>query len=111
MYQIQNIGNEPKQRLTIEAEDYEVTITLNWNILEEWGMDIIYNDLEIYNIKLSINVLHIRNYNLPFDFTCIDTSDSGIDPCLIDDFKNGRIELYMVLKDEMEQIRGLKVEI
>jgi hypothetical protein len=112
MLKILNIGDETYQRHLILFEEQEIELKLRYLATQEiWVMDIKYKDTQILNVKLSINVLHIRNFNLPFDFIVIDNSGEGIDPFLKDDFKSNRCTLYLVEASEMEEIRGLKVEI
>lgn len=112
MLKILNIGNETYQRHLILFEEQEIELKLRFLPTQEiWVMDVNYKDTQILNVKLSINVLHIRNFNLPFDFIVIDNSGEDIDPFLKDDFKSNRCTLYLVEASEMQKIRGLKVEI
>ena len=75
MLKILNIGNETYQRHLILFEEQEIELKLRFLPTQEiWVMDVNYKDTQILNVKLSINVLHIRNFNLPFDFIVIDNS-------------------------------------
>jgi hypothetical protein len=112
MKQVTNITSDPQQRHILEVEEKSVILTLIFHpVTEMWTFNVEYNDFKKYGFKLSISVLHLANYNWPFDIVIIDTDNSGIDPFKIDDFESGRIELLVVSPEELEELRGYSVQI
>lgn len=112
MIKILNIGSETNQRHTILFEGGEITLVLKFlPVVGIWTFDVEWKSAQILNIKLSVGVQHINNYNLPFDFVCEDTTGSGLDPTLRDDFQTGRTVLYMLEAQDLVELRGYEVEI
>lgn len=111
MKKILNITNEPNQLHTILFEESEITLHLRFHeICGFWTFDATFKDKSVYGIKLSLSTLHIESSNLPFDFVCIDNSDYGLDPFEIDAFLN-RCSLFLLEAEDMENVRGLPVEV
>lgn len=109
---IQNIGSEAIQRHTILFGNKEIILTLRFFPRQTiWLMDIVYGDVSIFGIKLSTGVLHILSRNLPFDFIVQDLSGNGIDPFKRYDFSEERCVLYMLEASDMEDIRGISVQL
>lgn len=107
---IDNITDEAHQRHTIIFEESEVVISLRFHpTVGMWTIDIEYKESMLFGYKLSVDVLHIRSRNMPFDFTVVDDSGAGLDPFKIDDFSTDRCSLYMLQSDDMELIRGAPV--
>jgi hypothetical protein len=110
--EITNITDEIDQIHTILFYDSDIILTLRYhNVTEIWTFDISYAGKNVYGVKLSLGTLHLRSNNFPFDFVCLDTSDSGIDAFKRDDFTTGRIRLYILEPEDMEERRGYAVEI
>jgi hypothetical protein len=112
MIEITNITDEPNQRHIIPLNDSEIIFDLRfYPPIQQWTFGLEWGDKTVKGVKLSTGVLHITNTNLPFDFIVTDSSNFGVDPFRIDDFQVGRCALYMLEPDEMEQFRGVPVEI
>jgi len=110
MRQIDNIGNEGIQELTIPLPDGDLFVQVRFlSVVEIWQMSVNYNGISYNGIKMSCGTLHMRSANFPFDFIVTDESGSGIDPYKQDDFTIGRNILYLVEANEMEEIRGQEV--
>ncbi|WP_373033341.1 hypothetical protein [Sulfurovum sp.] len=110
MKQITNITADSAQRHTILVGDKTIVLTLKFlEVASIWCFDIEYNGFSKYGFKLSLNVQHLNNYNLPFDFIIRDTTNTGIDPFQIDDFFSGRIEMYILEADDLLGLRGYSV--
>lgn len=108
MNQIINITNEAHQVHTILTDDGNITLTLRfYPMVESWLIDVTYGTKSVYGVKLSLSVLHLEKFNLPFDFTV--TGTGGIDPYHEDDFKSERCALWFINADEMEEYRGIEV--
>lgn len=111
MRKITNIGIEPWQRHTILLKNKEITLELRFHsLVEMWTMDVSYDGRSSKGVKIACRVLQFRNENWPFGFYAIDADNSGIDPFKTDDFASNRVELYLVMPDEMAEIRGVEVE-
>ena len=111
MRQIENIGNEGLQTITIPLPNGDLVMTIRYmSVVQIWTMDVTYNGRTLNGVKLSVGVLHMRSKNYPFDFICEDTSGAGLDPFQVEDFSTGRTILYLVEADEMDEIRGQPVE-
>lgn len=107
---VQNIGIEAIQKHTILFGDSEIILTLRFLPRQTiWIMDIQYGDSYSYGVKLAVGVFHLFSRNFPFDFIVRDLSGEGIDPFKRTDFNNGRCELYLLEKSDMESIRGVEV--
>lgn len=113
MKKFENIGREPNQTHVIILDD-ESEVTLNiffFSVVERWFFNCFYNDFSIYGQALSLGTLHIKEQNQPFDLVCVDNSEKGIDPFRIDDFEIKRIELVLLEREDMFDIRGFEVPI
>ena len=103
-----NADAHQEHRLLIEGGD--VVLTLRYHPAPQiWAMDVSYSGVAAYGLKLTLGTLHVRAANLPLDFVVQDTSGTGIDPFLDDDFESGRCRLWMVTAAEMREIRGVEV--
>lgn len=107
---IGNIGDEANQRHTIIFQDSEIVLTLRYLApVQQWFMDVEYDDFNLYGVKMTVGVPHMVSANQPFDFVVLDNSGEGIDPFRLVDFTDGRCSLYLLTPDEMFDIRGVEV--
>lgn len=105
-----NISADADQRHALFIDGVEIDIRLRFlSAVEMWVFDIEYQGVACLGYKLSINTLHLRSRNLPFDIVVRDTSGRGVDPFRRDDFTTGRCVLYVLSKTDMESIRGAPV--
>ena len=112
MKKLTGISDESIQRHILLVGEKNATMTMKFlSNSGVWIFDIEYNDQNIYGLKFSIGVLHLANYNFPFDLILTDTDNSGIDPFKIDDFFAERILLYQLEPNELSNLRGYSVEI
>lgn len=108
MYLLNNLGSEPKQKLTMMLED-NTRLVLKFEYKENqqgWFFGFEYGENNYQNIRLttSYNVLRAyRNY-LPFGLRC-DTVDDG-EPVGIDDFVTGYASVYLLTRDDVQAIEG-----
>jgi len=110
MLQVQNITNEPFQRHSIIYEDYEIILTLRYlHRCSIWVINLEYIGWKVSGIKLSVGVPHISGQNQAFDFFVSDESNNGIDPYKQDDFSSGRNILYILERDDIEDIRSVEL--
>lgn len=108
MYQLNNIGNEPKQKLTFMLEDNtRLEITLEYRANQfGWFIGFTYGETNYQNIRLttSYNILRAYRNWLPFGLRC-DTVDMG-EPIGIDDFITGYANVYLLTRDDVQAIEG-----
>lgn len=72
-----------------------------------WYCNIIYKEIELYGLKVALfpNILrHFKNM-LPFGIAF--TANDHVEPFKLDDFTSGRVQMYVLNQDEVEQIEGL----
>ena len=109
MYQLTQLGNEPKQKITM-ALNTGTRIVLNIEYKPNqlgWFFGFKYEDIDYQNIRLttSYNILRAyRNY-LPFGIRC-DTDDMQ-EPTDINDFVTGYAKIYLLTKSDTEAIEGI----
>jgi len=107
MHKLQNITAQPFQQHTLLLDDSEAVVELRYlPAVEMWLMNVSHGGRVRNGLKLTANVYHLRQYGFPFDFTVLITDGSGLDPFSIDDFANGRCELYYITPGEMQVVRG-----
>lgn len=110
MRKLVNLGTETAQRHTVLFQDDELIVYLRYfPTIQRWTIGAEWRGVRVYNKSLAVGVLHIRNFNLPFDFYCTDNSGNGLDPFQLTDLSSGRCSLYLVDPDDMRDIRGVEV--
>lgn len=118
MNKVENITSEYLQTHTLEFSRGVAVVELKYHsVVQIWTMNITYTRADedtpqrpINGVKLSLSTTHIKHRNWPFDFTVVDTSETGVDPFRSDDFESGRCELYFITPSEMIQVRGVDVQ-
>ena len=108
MYLLNNLGNEPKQKLSMMLED-DTRLELKFEYRanqEGWFFSFVYGENEYQNIRLttSYNILRAYRNWLPFGLRC-DTVDDG-EPIEINDFVSGYANVYLLNKTDIEAIEG-----
>lgn len=112
MKKLTNISSDAIQSFTLIVGEETAEIKFRFYVTtKKWYFDLRFRDEVVKGVKISLGVLHINNYNFPFDFAAIDTSGKGIDPFQIDDFDLDRIEFFMLTAEEMAAFRGFDVEV
>lgn len=108
MYLLNNLGNEPKQKLSMMLEDNtRLELYFEYRANQEgWFFGFNYNDTTYKNIRLttSYNVLRAYRNWLPFGLRC-DTIDMG-EPVGVDDFVSGYASVYLLSKEDVQAIEG-----
>lgn len=109
--QLITLTDEPKQKLDILFEDTVITVEFRFNpTIVSWTMNIIFRDVPLVNGKsVALGLPLLKEFNKPFDLVCLDNKNTGIDPFQLTDFSSNRVSLYLLNRDEVEQIRGYDV--
>lgn len=109
MLYLDKINDSAKQDYIIVTENKEqVQLYLYYFPTQEsWYFDLSYGDFTVRGLQLTVSPNCLRSYRdlLPFGLSCI--SADGLDPLYISDFVQGRIKLYLLGSDEVEQVESL----
>lgn len=105
------LTDEPKQEVKILFEDTVITIEFRFNpTIKIWTMNITYKDEDLINGKsITLGVFILRELNMPFDLILIDNQKLDIDPFKLNDFSSGRLDLFLIERDELKNYRGYDV--
>ena len=110
MLVIDSITSDNDQEFTIPFQESEIVLRVRFlPAVQQWFMDVSYNGIETNGVKLAVEVLPLFGRNYPFDIWIVDNSGTGLDPFTIDDFSNGRCEMYLLEPSDMTDIRGFEV--
>lgn len=108
MYKFTNLGNEPRQQMTIMLDNQSnIKFTFEYKANQlGWFFGFQYGDVNYQNIRLttSYNILRAYRNWLPFGLRC-DTADDE-EPMNIDDFVNGYANVYLLTKADVQAIEG-----
>lgn len=108
MYKFTNLGNEPRQQMTMILDNQSnIKFTFEYKANQlGWFFGFEYGDVNYQNIRLttSYNILRAYRNWLPFGLRC-DTADDE-EPMDINDFVNGYAKVYILTKADVEAIEG-----
>jgi len=98
MIKITNISADAHQKTTVLlADNTSVVITLDFlPATQRWVVGLSRDTFEVKSIGLCVHPNLLRSYRqvIPFGLSCV--ASDGVDPFDINDFENGRIELYVL---------------
>lgn len=109
MQLITQITNNPKQTMQLVLDTKEL-VQFNLRFMPtqmSWYCDVIYNDISIYGLKVALfpNLLrHFRNM-LPFGIGF--SANDHVEPFSIEDFTNGRVQMFILNKQEVEEVESV----
>lgn len=105
---IDKLTAEARQQYNIVGEDGEEISLLLWYAptQQSWYFDITSGDFTLEGAQLTTSPNILRSYRnlLSFGFTV--TSVDGLDPFYLDDFINGRIQLYLLSRDDVAEMES-----
>lgn len=106
MKRLNRLNDNARQQYTLVGDD-GITPTLNLVYMPRvsmWSFSITYGDFQLNQAMLtaSPNVLRNYRYNIPFGLAV--TSTDGLDPFYLDDFTSGRINIYMLSAQEVQDV-------
>lgn len=107
MQQITDLGSDAKQTFRFQIEDRNLA-TFTFSFLDNqigWYFDVEYDDFKTTGLRLvnSPNVLSAYENLIRFGLMC--TVSDGAEPYFQNDFVTGRVNLYILNKQEVEQVR------
>ncbi len=108
MYELTQLGNEPKQQLEmILANQEQVRLYFEYKANQlGWFFSFEYDNEKYQNIRLTTSYNTLRAYRnwLPFGLRCDTTDDE--EPMYIDDFLIGYAKVYLLTKQDVQAIEG-----
>ena len=108
MYQLTQLGNDPKQEIEILLNDgSRVRFTFEYRANQlGWFFGIQYEGTNYQNVRLttSYNILRAYRNWLPFGLRC-DTADME-EPMDLNDFITGYATVYLLTRDDVQAIEG-----
>lgn len=109
MQVITQITNNPIQTMKLVLDTKEL-VQFNLRFMPtqmSWYCDVIYNDIEIYGLKVALFPNLLRHFKNMLPFGIAFTANDHVEPFKLDDFTSGRVQMYVLNQDEVEQIEGL----
>ena len=96
---VNNLNNNAKQKTQIALADGSlVVLTLNYRpAVQRWFVDVAYKStFGLNGIGLSIHPNIIRSFRMVVPFGIAITAVDGVDPFDVNDFANGRVQLFIL---------------
>jgi hypothetical protein len=110
MIEIKGITKEPHQIHRIAFGDSTITLELRYlPIVESWHCNVSYKGAKRNGVRLVLSDRIVDGWLKPFDIKVTDTSGTGVDPVLVDDFSSNRCKLYLLDAAEVAARRGFEV--
>lgn len=108
MRQITGLSADAKQKFKVQIEGGDIAI-FNFYYLQSqigWFFDITYGDFKSTGLRLvnSPNVLDAYFNILRFGLLC--SVPDGAEPYFIEDFINGRVNLYVLSESEVKELES-----
>lgn len=106
MQEIDTITSSPNQRFTLVLDNNE---TADFRLyysgrMQAWFYDLTYNDLTVNGSKVVLTPNSLRNFRRIIPFGIAFATDGYTEPFLISDFASGRVKMYVLNSDEVEQV-------
>lgn len=109
---LNKISSAPRQQFKVIGIGGERIDLLMWFSPTQgaWMFNISWQGFTLNGavMTLSPNILRGYRNNIPFGISCV--SEDGIDPAYVDDFETGRVQLFILSRDEVQQIEGAMFE-
>lgn len=72
-----------------------------------WYCNIIYKEIELYGLKVALFPNILRHFKNMLPFGIMFKANDHVEPFKLDDFTTGRVQMYVLNQDEVEQIEGI----
>lgn len=104
MKRITSITSKSKQQMTLALDNNE---TVDFKLYyfprqQSWYFDFKYNDLIVNGLKVVISPNATRQFKNIMSFGIAFAASSFIEPFAIDDFETGRVNMYVLTKEDVE---------
>jgi hypothetical protein len=107
--QINNLTKWPNQLTHVVIEDGTIAdFSFKFNgATQKWVFGVDHSLLHVHNMSLNthFNILRQWMNKIPFGL-CVVSAD-GLDPMLVDDFVSGRITLWVLTSDNVQQMEKM----
>lgn len=103
-----DIDSTEYQEFSVPFEGELITVSLNFRI-DNWLMDIAYQEKELNGVRLSCGVMLLEGKNFPFEIV-IDDKGLGVDPFSADCFEREIFDFFVLGRGEVANLRGYEVE-
>lgn len=105
MLKISSITAYPSQKFFFEYGGFKAQVTLTYRpSIRAWYMDITWNNFLCYGRKLCIGVNILDQYSNVIPFGILITTNTGLDPYLINDFSTGVANFYVLETIDLQSI-------
>ena len=109
MQLITQITNNPIQTMKLVLDTKEL-VQFNLRFMPtqmSWYCDVIYNDVEIYGLKVALFPNLLRHFKNMLPFGIGFSANDHVEPFSIEDFTNGRVQMFVLNKQEVEEIESV----
>lgn len=105
MQLITSITSKSKQRMTLVLENNEtVDFLLYYSIRQQnWFFDFTYKNLTVNGSTVVLTPNALRQYRKQIPFGIAFAATSFVEPFSIDDFSSGRVNMFVLNANEVEQ--------
>ena len=73
---------------------------------QSWFFDFTYKTLTVNCSRVVLTPNSLRQFKNIIPFGIAFTAESFVEPCAIDDFSNGRVSMFVLNSDEIQQIES-----
>lgn len=108
MKQITSITTRSKQKMTLILDNNESVEFLLYYLprQQSWFYNFTYNDLTVNCSRVVLTPNALRQFKRIIPFGFMFTADSYVEPFNITDFSTGRVKMYLLNKEEVQQIES-----
>ena len=108
MLEINTITSSANQRFNLVLENNE---TVDFRLyysgrVQAWFYDFTYDELTVNGSKVVLTPNALRNFRRIIPFGIAFASDGMTEPFLISDFVSGRIKMYVLNSDEVDEVES-----
>lgn len=97
----------PLQTFKVPLQNVRTNIEFTFRFMPtqmSWYFDFVYNEKEYKGHKLVLGANILRNYKNTIPFGLSVQAENDIEPFSLNDLNNGRVNLFVLDKDEVTQI-------
>lgn len=108
MQEITSITSSPNQRMTLVLENNDtVDFRLYYSVRQQsWFYDFTYNNTTVNCSQVVLTPNSLRQFKRILPFGIRFSADSFVEPFSIDDFSTGRVKMFILNSNEVEEIES-----
>ena len=108
MQQITSITSDSKQRMTLVLENNESVDFLLYYLprQQSWFYNFTYNNLTCNSSRVVLSPNALRQFKNIIPFGIAFTANSYVEPFNITDFSSGRVNMYVLNKEEVQFVES-----